>query len=147
MRTPLTSIKAAASILKKQGGVQEKPDKMYLELLEIIINNTDRQTRMVNDLLDVSKIEAGVMEIHREKIDLISLVQDVMQTFQFVIKNKKIKQELVYSDESIVCEIDKDKIIRVFNNLIDNAIKYSDEKGVLGIKIEKQGFSKQQITL
>jgi len=136
LRTPLTSIKNAVTILLKGGPNKRILDKNELELLEIILSNTNRQTRMISDLLDVSKIEAGVIDMRAEPVDIVALAQDVICSFQPEAKDKKINLKLSSIKESIILSIDLELTRRVFSNLIDNAIKFTQDNGEITVKIE-----------
>jgi len=139
LRTPLTSIKSSANILLK-GGPQKHPiDERELELLNIIINNTDRQTRMINNLLDISKIEAGVLDMQMEPVDIVNVARDVVGTFQSQTQDKVITLHAFVSEKPLMVLADYEHIRRVFTNLIDNAIKFTPDKGKVSVKIEELG--------
>ena len=141
LRTPLTSIKNAASILLKARLKNHHLDEKEKELLEIILKNTDRQTRMIRDLLDISKIESGVMEMQIERTDLVKLVRDVIKSFQFQFNERNIKHKFMAPQKELPVLIDPDQISRVLNNLIDNAIKFSADNGEITIKIDEEGIN------
>ncbi|MBA3723572.1 MAG: PAS domain-containing sensor histidine kinase [Candidatus Levybacteria bacterium] len=135
LKTPITTMKAFAQILQKRLG--QSGDKKDVYLLNNINSQADRLTNIINDLLDVNKIEAGKLELHKKKFDLDALVKKVVVDFQYtvdthsIIKAGKIN-ELVYGDES--------GIEQVLANLITNAIKYSPkaDKVVLNILTDKR---------
>lgn len=138
LRTPLTSIKNAVSILLKGGPSRHNIDEREKELLDIILNNTDRQTRIIKDLLDISKIEAGVMEMEMEYINILKLLEEVIDNFQFQLHNKNINHRLIVTEKCLLVFIDIEQVRRVFNNLIDNAIKFSANNGTITIKLEEE---------
>jgi len=135
LRTPLTAIKNAASILIKGGIKKRQIDKIEKELLQIIINNTNRQTRLISDLLDISKIESGSMQMRMEDADLVVLLQEIKKSFQLQIEDKHIKQEWDLP-ESLPAQFDIERIRRVITNLIDNAIKFTPDQGEITIGLE-----------
>lgn len=136
LRTPLTSIKNAAGILLKGLPNNRISLEKEKELLEIILNNTDRQTRMVSDLLDVSKIEAGVMDMHIEPADIAVLAGEVVNSLQHYAEDKKISL-IVFSDkESLTIPIDSEQTRRIFTNLIVNAIKFTPDNGEVTVKLK-----------
>lgn len=138
LRTPLTSIKNAVSLLLK-GGLQKKAlNSDEKELLEIILNNTNRQTHMISDLLDISKIEAGKMDVKFEKTNFNDLLKDVLKTFQPQADSKNISLNFSASNGRINLEIDSEHIRRAINNLIENAIKFTPEKGKVSICLSKR---------
>ncbi|MFH1503888.1 MAG: ATP-binding protein [Candidatus Omnitrophota bacterium] len=137
LKTPLTSIKSASSILikevsKRNSGEREK------ELLDIILRNTDRQARTVNDLLDLSKIEAGVLRMEKENFDVASVVQSTVELFKPQMGEKNISYYFSASQEPLFAWADSEHIKRVISNLISNAIKFTAENGEISIKLEKQ---------
>lgn len=137
LRTPLTSIKNAVSILLGHARQRENKDKREEELLTIISKNTDRQTRMVNNLLDASKIEAGVMRMDIQHVDIVNLAKDVINSFQFRLEDKKIIGKLISEKDSLFVFGDYDQLMRVFDNLMSNAVQFTPKNGEVIVKIEK----------
>lgn len=147
LRTPLTSIKAYAETLLdmvEEGGVEK-------EFLNIINEESDRLNRLINDILDLSKIEAGKMEFIYEKSDINELVEKAIKNMNSYAetKNIKIEQVLDYSLGKIL--FDKDRILQVLLNLINNSIKFTfaddtiiirtcSENEFLRIEIEDHGI-------
>jgi len=139
LRTPLTSIKNAASILRKGGPAKRVMDEHEENLIKIILTNVDRQTKMVNDLLDVSKIEAGAMSISAKPIDIVSLAKNVINSFKPVAELKKIDIVFLSGKDKEIVYSDSDHTMRIFNNLIDNAIKFTPDSGKITVKVENIG--------
>lgn len=139
LRTPLTSINNAARILMKNNLNQARTDPQEKELIEIIIKNTQRQTRMVSDLLDISKIEAGVMPVHFEQTDIISLVVELIHSFEPQAAEKNIILDVSSNVQSSVIPIDPEHTSRIVTNLLSNAIKYTTEGGKIKVAIN-DGF-------
>lgn len=137
LRTPLTSIKSAASLLSRDWADQKISKEKKRELLDVIINNTDRQTRMITDLLDISKIEAGVMNMHLEATDIIKLGKEMVSTFRDAARVKGISLNLGAEKESLVLMADPDQTRRIFSNLIVNAIKFTPSKGKVTVNVEE----------
>lgn len=138
LRTPLTSIRNAAAILLKQGETMPVTENER-ELLGIILSNTDRQTRMVNDLLDISKIEAGVMDIQMEPADITALVKEVVNSLQSEAWEKKIRLEFLPAKEPLSIRIDPEETRRVLSNLVVNAIKFTSENGKVTVALKEEG--------
>ena len=126
LRTPLTSIKGYAAILlsKKLGNI---PDSIK-ERLEKINRHSDELVHMVNDLLDISRIESGRVVMKRESYNLKELMDSVLDLLSVQIKNKNIALSVELSSQFNVV-VDKSQIERVFVNLIGNAIKFTPSKG------------------
>ena len=136
LRTPLTSIKNATTILLKGGPAKRSLGPEEKELLEIILNNTNRQTRMVSDLLDISKIEAGVMDTCLEYADIVRLSKEVIENLKGQAEEKQISLSLDAPKEPLIVRMDTEHTRRVFDNLIVNAIKFTPEHGKIGVKLE-----------
>ena len=134
LRTPLTSIKAYAETLldmAEEGGVEK-------EFLSIINEESDRLSRLINDILDLSKIEAGKMEFIHEKNDINLIIEKAIKNMNSYAETKdiKIEQVLDYSIEKIL--FDKDRILQVLLNLINNSIKFTFNNDTLIVKTEKE---------
>lgn len=146
LKTPLTSIKAAASVfLKKRSGCELSEEER--ELFNIILANTDRQSRIVNDLLDLAKIEAGVIKMDKEKVNLVDLVRETVSSFRFQVEEKAIRQNILTAEDPIVISADTERIRRVLTNLIDNAIYFTPLKGEVTVRIDKIGDFEVKVSI
>lgn len=125
LRTPLTSIKAFAEILLDNVG--EDPETQT-EFLEIINKESDRLTRLINNLLDLSRIEAGRMKWDREPLDLHEVVTTAVTSLRGAAEKKGLILE-VDIEEGLPTTGDRDKLIQVVTNLLGNAIKFTSEGG------------------
>lgn len=139
LRTPLTSIKNAADILMKGGPAKRAVDERERELLKIVLDNVDRQTRMVSDLLDVSKIEAGVMPVFPEPTDITELIKQVIAALQPLADDKKIDIALAIDTPEKIVYADEEHVRRILSNLTVNAIKFTANKGKVTVKAEDAG--------
>ncbi len=123
LRTPLTSIKAYVEALVDNaddpGFIQRK------EFLDIVSKETNRLIRIVNDVLDVSKIEFGQRPMTRTPIDLTAVVADVLDMLSPTLRERSVRVEADVPDDLPRIDGDADLIKQVFINLISNAIKYS----------------------
>ncbi len=138
LRTPLSITKEGISIVldKIAGAINEKQEKM----LRMASSNVDRLSGLINDLLDISKIEAGKMELKRILVDLNNLVDGICSKWKLECDKKQqaLKVSLHKGPNNIY--IDPDKMIQVLTNLISNAIKYTPEKGSIDVKLkDKEG--------
>ncbi len=125
LRTPLTSIKAFAEILLDNVG--EDPETQ-VEFLEIINKESDRLTRLINNLLDLSRIEAGRMKWDREPLDLHEVVSTAVTSLRGAAEKKGLQLEIELEEE-LPTVGDRDKLIQVVTNLLGNAIKFTSEGG------------------
>ncbi|MFH1837145.1 MAG: HAMP domain-containing sensor histidine kinase, partial [Candidatus Omnitrophota bacterium] len=136
LRTPLTIIRE--SVAQVLDGLLGETTKEQREFLSVGLEDIDRLGRIINNLLDISKIERGKMEIKREKINLAEILDSAETTFMPIAKNKNIEIKAVYSQDEILVYAEKDKIIQVFNNLIGNALKFTDKGGITISAVEKK---------
>ncbi|MFO7807669.1 MAG: ATP-binding protein [Candidatus Moraniibacteriota bacterium] len=139
LRTPLTSIKGFISMIF-EGDYGKYSDSVGEALKKIYISN-DRLIKLVNDLLNISRIETGRFTFHFGKNNLPNMVSKIVEGFELEAKNKNLK--LVYNkpeDEIEEFVFDKEKIQEVTSNLIDNAIKYTQEGEV---KVDLKDYAKK----
>jgi len=122
LQTPLTSIKMFAELLKSKDNLSAE-DK--LEYLEIIEGESERLTRLINNVLDYSRIERGVKEYHFSHVDLKEVIENVLNTMRFQIKQHGFKTDVQLPEEDIVLSADRDALHEALINLIANAIKYT----------------------
>jgi len=134
LRTPLTSIKAYTATLRRQD--VDFDENTRQEFLQVVEEETDRLTRLVSDILDVSRIESGRLELKKRDFDLAKLVRIIIGKLQSQFPKHEI---MLAGPESIdpVCA-DPDKIEQVFVNLVDNAVKYSPSGGEITLTLAAQ---------
>ncbi len=136
LRTPLTTIREVVS--QFLDGVLGHISTDQKNFLSIAIEDIDRLTRIINGLLDISKIEARKIDLRRDVVDFAALVNQLLFTFGPRFKDKGLKLSTDFSAEKIEAYADKDRIIQVFTNLLSNAFKFT-EKGGVRIRIEDKG--------
>lgn len=124
LKTPLTAMRTSSEFLK-EGKCDSKTQD---EMLDLIIRNIDRQARMVDDLLDISRIESQKMTFKEEKVDIMESIQNAVEVVRSKADDKKIRIDIDKMDLP-AAKTDKDKLIRVLVNLLDNAIKFTPYKG------------------
>ncbi|MGM0497741.1 MAG: hybrid sensor histidine kinase/response regulator, partial [Bacteroidota bacterium] len=134
---PLAVIQSYSQFLtEKTSGIL--PEK-YQQFLDTIYSTSQFMLGLIEDLLDVSKIESGKMELNKETFDLIELVRKNMELNQTLAEKKKIELHVDFNPGIIYVEADKNKVEQVFNNLINNAIKFSFPGSSVFIKIHLEG--------
>jgi two-component system, NtrC family, sensor histidine kinase GlrK len=127
LRTPLTSIKQGIALLR-QGFEGEMPDKQK-KLLLILSQETQRLIEMVNSVLDLSKMEAGMMAYRFRQEKLSPLIQSVIQEMTPLMEAKKIQSRTEIAHEIPPLNLDRERILQALRNLIGNAVKYTPEGG------------------
>ncbi|MBQ3237258.1 MAG: HAMP domain-containing histidine kinase [Oscillospiraceae bacterium] len=142
LRTPLTAIKGWAEMLEDSSRDNTIDNKTLSRGMGVIIGETERLSVMVEELLDFSRLQSGRMVLQPMKLDIIAELSETVLTFeQRAIREKK---DLIYqeSDDIIPVMGDKNRLRQVFVNIIDNAIKYSDEGGSITITVARteKGF-------
>jgi signal transduction histidine kinase len=131
LKTPLTPMKTSAEFL-----LQNDPDvNVRREMLELIVRNIDRQTRMVNDMLDISRIESGNMRFRKEMLDIGEIINSAIETMKKQSEEKKINITTDIPIDLLKINADKDKLIQVFINLLSNALKFTPNGGNVEIKV------------
>lgn len=131
LRTPLAALKGYAQMLTRQAALghgQELAD-WQTEAVEAIDIATSRLVELTDDLLDVTRLQGGRLELHSEPADLVALLQRVLSRLQ--VTTDKHTLTLSATPEHIVVTIDQQRIEQVISNLISNAIKYSPDGGTI----------------
>lgn len=135
LRTPLTSIKGYASIL-----LTEKLGKIPSEIrerLDKINRHSDELVHLVNDLLDIARLESGKIVMKREFVDLKNIIEGVLDLLSVQLKEKQIDFSFQIPEDANVIFADRSQIGRVFINIISNAIKFTPAKGKITISSHK----------
>ena len=131
LRTPLTSIKGFVDGML-DGAVP--PDRQQ-ECLRIVRDETHRMHRMVNDLLDLTKMESGSLSLTPTVFDITELVRIVVISLQQPLEDKNLEFEAEFERERIYVRADRDAIQRLLLNLMQNALKFTPEKGTIRVAI------------
>jgi signal transduction histidine kinase len=124
MRTPLTSIKGALGLIASgaTGTLSESAQRM----IDIAANNTNRLIRLVNDTLDIERIESGLIALVRTEVELIDLVRDAVAIVRPVAERESVRIVIDDADASeFRVMADSDRIIQTVTNLLSNAVKIS----------------------
>ena len=132
-RTPLTLI------LGQLDSVQSpRLDKQDLSKLQVAYRNARRLLRLINELLDLSKLEAGGMQLRAETHNLVSFLKVLVSSFESLAVQKAVELKFVAEETSIPVKFEPEKMEKVFYNLLSNAIKFSHENGVVEVTIVQQ---------
>jgi signal transduction histidine kinase/tetratricopeptide (TPR) repeat protein len=138
LKTPLALIRMFGETLDS-GIVTDEKDRR--KFYSIIRKESERLTHLINNVLDFSRMDAGVKEYNIQETDLIEVVRSSLEAYKFQISDSGFKIESELPDESVILRIDKDAISQVLLNLLNNAIKYSDEKKYILVKVRKDPIS------
>ncbi|HEX9397539.1 MAG TPA: sensor histidine kinase [Burkholderiales bacterium] len=123
LRTPLTSIRAFSEILRQDPNVELPQRKRFLD---IITKETERLTRLINQVLDLSKIESGRAEWHESQIDMKEVIADSVAGMGQVFEEREIQVETRLPEWAPRVPGDVDRIIQVILNLLSNAVKFCE---------------------
>ncbi len=132
LRTPLTSIKGFVETLL-DGALEDK--MLCRRFLSIIDSETDRLTRLIDDLLTLSAMETKEIRVNLQNVNLVESVKNVFNIMGPQAEDKNLRMELIYSPQAGWVKADQDLIGQVLINLIDNAIKYSSDGGKIVVRI------------
>lgn len=133
LRTPLTSIRSFSEILLQYDEVDPGDRE---EFLEIINSESERLTRLINDLLDLSRIESGRMVWHDDLMSLEEVIRETVRAQQCSLQEKSLDLKLDIPHDLPLVFADRDRIHQVITNLLGNAIKFSFEGGEIRIRAE-----------
>ena len=145
LRTPLTSIKG--SVDNMLDGLTGSLNEKQIRYLNRIKSNTDRLSRLINDLLDLSRIESGRVEVRPTTLPLTALAEEVAEHMRALAAEKLIRIEVPSSDPSVTVWADRDKVTQVLMNLIGNAVKFTPQDGKVTVALEKNGNDYIQISV
>jgi PAS domain S-box-containing protein len=136
LRTPLTSISAALDLLA--GGVLQTKPADAQRMLTIAANNTDRLVRLINDILDIERIESGKVTMTKQSCNVADLMTQSIAVIQEMADQAEIRLEV--EPISVQVWADSDRIIQVLTNLLSNAIKFSPSGSTISLTAETKAY-------
>ncbi len=136
LRTPLSITREAVSLILDRipGEINEKQE----HVLDIARRNIDRLSRIINNLLHMSRIEQGCLKLDKREVNLCDIVRDTLASFEITVGEKKLQLKTHFTREPVLIEADVECLGEIFVNLIENAIKYTDE-GSIEVAVEDRG--------
>ncbi|GAJ01692.1 unnamed protein product, partial [marine sediment metagenome] len=134
LRTPLSSILLYSEMLL-DGLANSEEDRD--EFLNTIVDNCKRLTRLINDVLDLSKIEAGRMPFNLEELNIRELVVETLTSIRPTLESRALNFDYEQVDENTCLWCDRDKIIQVLTNITSNAIKFTPEGGTIKVSLKE----------
>lgn len=132
LRNPLTPINTIATLLHTKSLAPND----YKWACDALLRNVQIITRLVSDLMDVSRITRGLITLHLERIELIKLVEDALQAVNELISAKQQTLKFIHQNQPIVIYGDQVRLMQIFTNLIHNATKYTPFGGHIEIEID-----------
>ena len=136
LRTPLSTIKGYAETLL-EGALEDKNNAK--DFLKIIYSDSDRLAKLIDDLLDLSKIESSKLKMSLKPISLAPIIEGVISGFRKQAKDKSLSMNIEIPKEISNILADENRLTQVLFNLIDNAIKYSQQGGKVVILAKDRG--------
>lgn len=132
-RTPLTLILGPIEEIKSK--VSDSQILLYLDLMK---KNAHRLLTQVNQLLDLSKLDSGMMQLNPEKDDLVRFVRQVTMLFESLAQSRNIELTFQSSADAIIAPFDKDSIEKIVTNLLSNALKFTEGPGSVLVEVVEQ---------
>jgi len=132
LRTPLTTMRSYLEALK-DGAMQD--ETLGPRFLSVTQNETERMIRLVNDLLQLSKMDRRNYEINPNWVDFVTFFNNIIDRFEMT-KERNVNFRRLFPKEAIFVEIDEDKLTQVIDNIISNALKYSPEGGTITFRVK-----------
>lgn len=139
LRTPISLLQgySEAIVDNVAGSIEE-----MRELGQIIYDESLRMGRLVNELLDLAKLETGNIQLEKSEVEIMTFTERVTRKFQAMAKEQKITLSFEKSEEKVYMAIDTDRIEQVLTNLIDNALRHTSENGkvIVRVKVLSKGI-------
>lgn len=134
-RTPLTLIIGPLKDITKNTDTISKEDTA--KKAKLALRNSNRLLKLVNQILDISKVESGTMELKVSEVDLVVIIRSIVKAFGSLAEQRQVNVEQRFSVEKIPVFIDTDSIEKVFVNILSNAFKFTPTSGSISIKVEE----------
>lgn len=138
LRTPLTSIRGSLGLIS--GGVAGELPTAVKTLVDIARNNCERLIRLINDILDIEKIESGKMRLDLQVVDLRPLLAQVLAANEGFGAAQNVSLRLDFPAGGLRVQVDSDRLAQVVTNLLSNAVKFSPLGGVVEVLVKRAGL-------
>nr|NQU92601.1 response regulator [Bacteroidota bacterium] len=138
-RTPLTLIMNPVDELLAQA-----QSETFINPLKMVQRNARKLQSYINDILELTKLEAGRLEINRKRFDIMAYTKFLAAPFESLAMHRNIALQISSSNAQIICYLDPEKYNTIFTNLLSNAIKYTPNGGRIDIELSVCGFGKHQ---
>lgn len=142
IRTPLNAIIGFSALLSSTDDQTEK-----LEYTNIINNNNDLLLQLINDILDLSKIEAGTLEFTMSPIDVNLMLENLEQSFRFKMKGSPVELRFTERMENCIISTDYNRVVQVLTNFLTNAMKFTQQGSItVGYRLESNAKLRFYVT-
>ncbi|MCS7263417.1 MAG: cell wall metabolism sensor histidine kinase WalK [Armatimonadetes bacterium] len=142
LRTPVTAISGFARLLTSESITEEQ----RREFADAIFDSAQRLLRLVNDLLDLTKLEAGMMKLYIRPVELSKVIDSVVEMLTPLVMNKKQQLNITFAEPLPLVMADPDRLAQILTNLLSNAIKFTPEGGLIKVSAklveQKEGIHK-----
>jgi signal transduction histidine kinase/DNA-binding response OmpR family regulator len=138
-RTPLTLIKGPLNQL-----AEKLPKAEDRKLLDVMRHNADRSLSLINQLLDLSKLEAGKMELQVQEIDFVALIKGITMSFESLAQRQGVALQFSSDETALALWVDPRKMEDIFNNLLSNAFKYTQSSEKVRVIVQQ---TDKQVTI
>ena len=135
LRAPLTPVLASVFMLEREDNVP----KVMHESLQLIRRNVELEARLIDDLLDLTRISKGKVQLSFEIVDAHTLLRNALEICQFEIEQKKLELRSEFAATKVYLQADPARLQQIFWNLIKNAVKFTPHGGKLGIRTTNNG--------
>jgi signal transduction histidine kinase len=139
LKTPLTAIRMFAEIMQMQGPGSDR--QTYVEHLETIVNESERLTRLLNNVLDFSRVERGQKQYNMQPAALDEVVKAAARTMRFPLAERGFDFQLSIAAGIPQMKVDRDAIEQAILNLLSNAMKYSGQSRDVALRLSRQNGS------
>ncbi len=138
LRTPLTIIISSIDYITRHYGDGKSLDADSIKLMQTVLASTRGMSYLVNDLLDLSKYQAGQIQLNKQTITIHELIEESLQPFLLQFKQKNIALNTDVNVDLPRLDADSGKVVQLMTNLLANAIKFTPDNGSVGIKVEQE---------
>jgi len=138
LKTPLSVVLGSIQLVEKKYSSTFSSHPDLYKQFRIIRHNCYKMLRLTNNILEISRIEAGYSRLNLENCNIVYLIEEIVQSIIPYAEQKELSVEFDTEEEEIITAVDIDKIERIFLNLLSNAIKYTERGGKVRVYIAKK---------
>jgi signal transduction histidine kinase len=135
LRNPLAAISSAQAVIRAPSRTEDQADKGH----GVIERQTNQLRRLIDDLLDVSRVSSDKLDLRKEPLELADVVTTAVDSLRAEIESRGIQLSLAIPQESVPLAADRVRLVQVFTNLLDNAAKFTPKGGSILLEVERQG--------